>query len=52
MLTLVMVPETVTVGTPASVSTAVPPPADGPSSTSGVSSLIEIRASAGAGLGM
>ncbi len=56
--TLVMVPDTVTTGTPASVPTAAPPPPPAPagsfapSRTRGVSSSMLILASAGAGSGM
>ena len=49
--TLVMVPVIVISGTPDSVPTALPPGDESPSRTSGVSSSIVIRASAGLGLG-
>ncbi|MFD2395135.1 hypothetical protein ACFSSF_16905 [Dietzia aerolata] len=50
--TLVMVPDTVTSGTPDSVPTAWPPENALPSMISGVISSIAIRANAGAGLGI
>ena len=50
--TLVMVPDTVMSGTPESVPIAPPPAGAEPSRTRGLTSSIEIEASAGAGLGM